>query len=399
MIRLFFIGILFVINVAACGQIATNIDIYPADIKVGAAQFEQYLPSIKDKRVAVCANHTSMVGNSHLVDTLLALKINVVKVFSPEHGFRGEAEAGKHISSVKDEKTGLPLISLYGKTKKPSVEDMRNLDVVLFDIQDVGARFYTYISTMHYIMEAAAENGVEVIVLDRPNPNGYFVDGPVLDMAYSSFVGMHPIPIAHGMTIGEYARMINGESWLANGVQCNLKVVRVFNYNHTLKYQLPILPSPNLPNMASVYLYPSLCLFEGTSLSLGRGTDMPFQVIGHPDLKIGDYYFTPQSIPGKSANPPLLGEKCRGFDLSTMAVSILKNNNEINLFWLIDTYQNFPDKKAFFSSFFTKLAGNKTLQEQIEKGVSEADIRKSWQADLLKFKSIRKKYLLYTDFE
>jgi uncharacterized protein YbbC (DUF1343 family) len=397
--QVFFILLFWATSLQACAQIATHKDVFENDIKVGAAQFDQYLSDIQNKRVAICANHTSMVGNTHLVDTLVALKINVVKVFSPEHGFRGEAEAGKHVSSTKDEKTGLPLVSLYGKTKKPSVQDMQGVDIVLFDIQDVGARFYTYISTMHYIMEAAAENNVDVIILDRPNPNGYFVDGPLLDMAHTSFVGMHPVPIVHGMTVGEYARMINGESWLANGVKCNLKVVRVFNYNHTLRYQLPIAPSPNLPNMASIYLYPSLCLFEGTTFSMGRGTDKPFQVIGHPDLKIGDYQFTPKSIPGKAANPPHLGKVCRGFDLSSMATSVLKNKNEVNLFWLIDTYNNFPDKKAFFNTFFTKLAGNTTLRQQIESGMSEAEIRKSWESDLQKFKTIRKKYLLYTDFE
>ncbi len=380
-------------------QSITNRDVFPKDIKTGSERTEMYVSKLANKRVAICANQTSTINQTHLVDSLLSLKVNIVKVFSLEHGFRGDTEAGKTINESMDEITKLPIVSLYGKSKKPSVADMTGVDVVIFDIQDVGVRFYTYISSLHYIMEACAENNVELIVLDRPNPNGYFVDGPVLDMKYSSFVGMHPVPIAHGMTIGEYARMINGEGWLAKNEKCKLTVISVYNYNHTLKYQLPIPPSPNLATMEAIYLYPSLCLFEGTSLSIGRGTNKPFEVVGHPDLTIGDFYFTPKSIPGKSENPPLMDKKCRGFELSQMSQAVLKMNNEINIFWLIDTYKNFHNKKMFFNDFFVKLAGNPVLRQQIEKGVSEDEIKKSWSADIEKFKKIRKKYLLYTDFE
>lgn len=380
-------------------QVLTFKDIYQKDIKVGAERLEMYLSKLANKKVAICANQTSFINKTHIVDSLISLNVNVVKVFSPEHGFRGEVEAGKTVNTAKDAKTNLPIVSLYGKNKKPTADDMKGIDVVIFDIQDVGARFYTYISTMHYMMEACSENNVEFIVFDRPNPNGYFIDGPVLDLKYTSFVGMHPVPIVHGMTVGEFARMINGEGWLANGEKCKLTVIPVYNYNHTLRYQLPIPPSPNLTTMESVYLYPSLCLFEGTVMSIGRGTQKPFELLGHPDLAIGDYYFTPKSIPGKSEKPPLQDLKCRGFELTQMASAILKTNNEINIFWLMDTYKNFPNKNGYFNDFFLKLAGTPLLRQQIEKGVSEDDIRKSWKDDIEKFKKIRKKYLLYSDFE
>ena len=390
---------LMIFSFFADAQVLTNKDIFPKDIKVGAERLDLYLSKLTNKKVAICANQTSFINKTHIVDSLISLKVNVIKVFSPEHGFRGEAEAGKTVNASIDTKTNLPIVSLYGKTKKPSVDDMKGIDVVIFDIQDVGVRFYTYISTMHYIMEACSENNVEFIVLDRPNPNGYFIDGPVLDLKYSSFVGMHPVPIVHGMTIGEYARMINGESWLANGVKCKLTVIPVYNYNHTLRYQLPIAPSPNLATMESVYLYPSLCLFEGTVMSIGRGTEKPFEILGHPDLAIGDYYFTPKSIPEKSEKPPLQDLKCRGFELTQMSSAVLKTNNEINIFWLIDTYKNMPNKNLFFNDFFVKLSGTPLLRQQIEKGVPEEEIRKSWSSDIEKFKKIRKKYLLYSDFE
>lgn len=398
-LRFLVLIILFISQTKVNSQIATHKDIYPKDIRVGAERMELYLPKIKNKTVAICGNQTTTVGNTHLVDTLISHGVKVVKAFSPEHGFRGDAEAGAHIKSNKDSKTGIDIISLYGQEKKPSSEDLKDIDLFIFDIQDVGARFYTYISTLHYVMEACAENDVDLLVLDRPNPNGYFVDGPVLDMKFSSFVGMHPVPIAHGMTIGEYAKMINGENWLPNNLQCKLHIVPVYNYNHTLKYQLPIAPSPNLASMEAIYLYPTLCLFEGTVMSMGRGTDKAFEIIGHPDLNIGDYYFTPKSIPGKSTKPPHEGKKCRGYDLKNVANTILKRDNEINIFWIIDIYNNFPNKKAFFTSFFSKLAGNETLRKQIEDGLSEKEIKESWKKEIEDFKKIRKKYLLYTDFE
>ena len=368
---------------------------------VGAALMDEYLPLLKEQRVAVCGNHTSMVGNTHLVDTLLASGVNVTTIFCPEHGFRGDAEAGATIQSSTDAKTGLPIISLYGKNKKPTAEQMADIDVLIFDIQDVGCRFYTYISTLHYVMEAAAENDVAVIILDRPNPNGYFVDGPVLDTNYRSFVGMHPIPVVHGMTIGEYGSMLNGEGWLANGTQCALNVVKMQNYDHTMRYELPIAPSPNLQNSVAIYLYPSLCLFEGTVISVGRGTDRPFEVFGHPDLKAGDYRFTPHPIKGVSENPPMNGRECRGFEMTDYALAMLGSQNNFSLRYIIAAYQNFPQKDQFFlkNGFFNKLAGNNKLRKQIEAGKSEEEIRATWQRDLDRFITIRKQYLLYPDFE
>lgn len=369
-----------------------------AQIIVGAERTILYFDELTDKRVAVCGNQSSLVGHTHLVDTLLHAGINVTTIFCPEHGFRGNVEAGAHISSSTDEKTGLPIVSLYGKNRKPDLS-AHNIDMIVFDIQDVGCRFYTYISTLHYVMEAAAENDIEVIVLDRPNPNGYFVDGPVLDTAYKSFVGMHPIPVVHGMTIGEYARMINGEHWLANGVECKLQVVPMNNYDHNMRYSLPIAPSPNLPTDESIYLYPSLCLFEGTPISLGRGTDKPFQVYGHSQLTDGDYYFTPQPIKGVSENPPQKGLKCRGYNLSEYAHENLDKSNSFNISYLINAYHNFPEKDKFFNNFFNKLAGSDQLQKHLKLGLPERIIRASWQEDLQNFKKIRKKYLLYLDFE
>jgi uncharacterized protein YbbC (DUF1343 family) len=273
-------------------------------IITGAERTEIYLPLLVGKRVAICGNQSSLIGKTHLVDSLLSRKVNVVKIFSPEHGFRGNAEAGAHISSSTDNQTGLPIISLYGKNKKPTAEQMKGIDLIIFDIQDVGCRFYTYISTLHYVMEAAAENNVEVLILDRPNPNGYFVDGPVLEEKYKSFVGMHPIPVVHGMTIGEYGMMIAGEKWLKDSVVCKLQVISMENYDHTMRYSLPIAPSPNLQTDEAIALYPSLCLFEGTDISIGRGTEIPFMCFGHPKLEIGEFYFTPQPIAGVSENPP-----------------------------------------------------------------------------------------------
>ena len=374
-------------------------DVDDSQLQMGAARTQGYFPLIEGKKIALCVNHTSTVGETHLLDTLLASGMNVLKVFSPEHGFRGDEEAGKHISGSTDSKTGVPIVSLYGKNKKPTKEQMQGIDVILFDMQDVGARFYTYISTLHYIMEAAAENNVKVIVLDRPNPNGFWVDGFVLDTSLRSFIGMHPVPIVHGMTIGEYAQMINGEGWLANKTKCDLTVIRVFGYAHMLRYQLQKNPSPNISSMAAVYLYPSLCLFEGTQMSIGRGTENPFCVLGHPNFQTGDFYFTPKNIPGVATNPPCLNQKCRGVDLTNLSLVIMKNNNFLNVNLLIDAYANYPDKAKFFTSSFDKLAGTKKLKEQIIAGKTAEQIKESWQKELKVFKQIRKKYLLYPDFE
>ena len=376
-----------------------TIDVEDANIQVGAARTQEYFPLLSGKNVALCVNHTAMIGNTHLLDTLISAKIKVVKIFAPEHGFRGDAEAGKTISNSVDAKTKVPVVSIYGQNKKPSKEQMQNIDIVVFDIQDVGARFFTYISTLHYIMEAAAENNVKIIVLDRPNPNGYWVDGPVLDTAYRSFVGMHPVPISHGLTVGEYAQLINGEGWLAGKKQCKLTVIQALGYTHFQRYQLPKSPSPNLSSMAAIYLYPTLCLFEGTTMSLGRGTDKPFCVFGHPDFPIGNIYFTPKSIPNVAENPPHLEKKCRGFDLTDYSLAILESKNLIDIDLIIEAYQNFPNKTQFFTAFFDKLAGNKSLREQIIAGKTATEIRESWKKDLDAFKNIRKKYLLYPDFE
>lgn len=379
--------------------------LFSASIKgqpvMGAASIDEYIPQLAGKRVAVCANPTSVVGGVHLVDTLVALKVNVVTIFCPEHGFRGEAEAGATIRSSVDEKTGIPIISLYGKNKKPTPEQMKGVDAVVFDIQDVGCRFYTYISTLTYVMEAAAENGVSVIVLDRPNPNGYFVDGPVLDMKFKSFVGMHPVPVVHGMTIGEYAQMVNGEHWLAGGVTCNLKVVKMRNYTHSMRYSLPVAPSPNLQTDESIYLYPSLCLFEGTCVSVGRGTQMPFQVYGHPSMRVGDFHFTPHPIKGVCESPLQNGLDCRGFDLSDYARRMMDSSNQFTLRYLLTAFENIPQDQTFFRNpdFFDKLAGSSKLREQIQNHLSEEYIRASWQPQLNAFKQIRRKYLLYPDFE
>ena len=371
-----------------------------AQIIVGAERTELYFDLLEGKKIAVCGNQSSRVGNSHLIDTLVNSGFNVVTIFCPEHGFRGNAEAGAHINSSIDEKTGIPIVSLYGKNKKPDLSQ-HNIDLVIFDIQDVGCRFYTYISTLHYVMEAAAENDVEVMILDRPNPNGYFVDGPVLDTNLRSFVGMHPIPVVHGMTIGEYGRMINGEQWLANGVQCRLQVVPMDNYDHSMRYKLPVAPSPNLQTTEAIYLYPSLCLFEGTPISIGRGTKIPFQVYGHPQLTAGNYFFTPMPIKGVSENPPQKGLQCRGYNLTDIAIEQLDKSNSFNINYILNAYKHFPDKAKFFNTnlFFDKLAGTRQLRKDIIAGKSEQEIRASWEPRLQAFKEKRQQYLLYPDFE
>lgn len=359
-------------------------------LKTGTENYETYLPLFENKKIGIVTNPTGIVENKkHLVDFLIEKKVDLQKIYAPEHGFRGTADAGEIIKDGKDIKTNLPIISLYGNNKKPKSEQLAGIDIMLFDIQDVGARFYTYISTLHYVMEACAENNIELLVLDRPNPNGSIVDGPVLEMEQKSFVGMHPIPVLHGMTIGEYAKMINGEKWLANGIQCKLKVVPCTYYNREMKYNLPVKPSPNLPNDQSINLYASLCFFEGTNVSVGRGTEKQFQIYGSPFLLKTDFSFTP--IPNFGAKEPMHKDiLCYGEDLSK-----IKKVIRLELKWLIKAYANTSDKTIFFNDFFTKLAGTKKLQEQIINGVSEKEIRKSWEADLNAFKEMRKKYLIY----
>ncbi|NQY66392.1 MAG: DUF1343 domain-containing protein [Flavobacteriales bacterium] len=364
----------------------------------GSHQLKAYKELLLGKSVAVIGNQTSMIGNMHLVDALLRYDINVTKIFSPEHGFRGVGDAGEHLADYTDAKTGLPVVSLYGNKKKPSNEDLDGIDVVVFDIQDVGVRFYTYISTMTYAMEACAENDIQMIVMDRANPNGHFVDGPVLDPKFSSFVGLHKVPIVYGMTMAEYALMVNGEGWLKKKKKCDLVTIPCKGYDHDFLYKLPIKPSPNLPNMSSIYLYPSLCLFEGTTVSIGRGTKKPFQSVGHPKLTLGKYSFTPESIIGASLNPKHKGVACQGFDLSIYGENIMPASKQLNLFWLLDVYKNLSSEDDFFNNYFNKLAGNSTLKEQIIEGKSEAEIRKSWEKDIAVFMEIRKKYLLYPDF-
>ena len=369
------------------------------EFKTGAARTAEYLPLLHEKQVAVVGNHTSRIGGAHLVDSLLLMGVNVVKVFSPEHGFRGKADAGQKVDDKIDLVTGLPIISLYGNHRKPQPADLENVDVVVFDIQDVGARFYTYISTMSLVMEACAENDIPVVVLDRPNPNGFYVDGPVLKEEQSSFVGMHPVPVVHGMTVGEYALMVNGEHWLPGSLQCDLTVIPVKNYAHAYYYEIPVPPSPNLPNKYAVYLYPSLCLFEGTVVSVGRGTDYPFQIAGHPDYALGSYIFVPRSIPGAATHPKHEGVYCNGYNLIGYAQEMFSQQPRLNLTWLIGFYDYLKDKTDFFNSYFVKLAGTAELRKQVEEGWTEAQIRESWQPGLDEFKQIRKKYLLYPDFE
>ena len=358
-----------------------------SQIMVGAERINSYLPLLQEKKIAIVGNQSSLIQKKHLVDSLLIRNINIIKVFSPEHGFRGIEDAGAKIEDGIDEKTGIPIISLYGRNKKPTNKQIKEIDIIIFDIQDVGARFYTYISTLHYVMEAASENNIKVIVLDRPNPNGHYVDGPVREDMFKSFVGMHPVPIVHGMTIGEYALMINGENWISN--KCDLLVIKMENYNHNTHYDLPVKPSPNLPNAKAVNLYPSLCLFEGTNVSVGRGTDYPFQQFGSPYLK-SNYSFIPKSKSG-SRKPKHENKKCYGFNLKYEE----KFHNSLKLNWIIYCYNNTTDKENFFNNFFDKLAGTDKLRKQIINGLNENEIKESWKKDLNEFKKIREKYLLY----
>ncbi len=390
-------ALLLALPVAAAAQQPVAVAIGRPEVTVGAARTEAYLPLLRGRRVAVVTNQTGMIGGTHLVDSLLTLGVQVVKVFAPEHGFRGEADAGEHVKDQRDARTGLPLVSLYGANKKPTAAQLADTEVLLFDIQDAGVRFYTYISTLHYVMEAAQEQQRKVIVLDRPNPHGFYVDGPVLQEAYRSFVGMHPVPLVHGMTIGEYARMINGEGWLKEGRRCDLTVVECVGYDHDAFYQLPVRPSPNLPNMAAVYLYPSLGLFEGTMVSVGRGTDQPFQCVGYPGNPIGAFAFTPVPKPG-AKDPPHKGKRCTGIDLRDYGAFSTRMDRRINLQWLIGLYEACPDKAAFFTPFFDKLAGGPELRQQVQAGATEEAIRAGWAKDLEAFRRVRARYLLYPDF-
>jgi uncharacterized protein YbbC (DUF1343 family) len=370
------------------------------DIITGARQTGIYLPLLEGKNIGIVANQTSVIGHTHLVDSLMSISNGMVirKVFCPEHGFRGEAEAGRSIENNLDPRTGLPVFSLYGNNRKPRADDLSDLDAVVFDIQDVGARFYTYLSTLSYVMQACAENGRQLILLDRPNPNGFYVDGPMLDTSYRSFVGMHEVPVVHGMTLGEYAQMINGEGWLGNNLVCDLVVIPCLHYDHAKYYTLPVSPSPNLPTMNAVYLYPSICFFEGTVISEGRGTAFPFEVFGHPRLEHAPFTFIPESIPGKSTHPKLEGQTCKGVDLRPLR-ECKQREGRINLDWLLFAYENFPEKEAFFTPYFEKLAGTGKLRQQIMDGLTAEEIRSTWSGDIRAFKEIRKQYLLYPDFE
>jgi uncharacterized protein YbbC (DUF1343 family) len=337
-----------------------------------------------------------MIGGQHLIDVLLDRNVDVIKVFAPEHGFRGQKDAGEIVNDEVDAQTGLAIISLYGKNKKPSPQSLQNIDVLVFDIQDVGVRFYTYLSTLHYVMEACAENSVPMILLDRPNPNGFYIDGPVLKPGYESFIGLHPVPLVYGMTIGEYGQMINGEGWLKNGAKCDLSVVKIKGYSHETRYNLPIKPSPNLPNMTSIYLYPSLALFEGTVVSVGRGTEFPFQAVGHPNYLQGDFQFTPLANVG-AKTPKLNGQSCNGLDLRDVMANRLRPVKQISLTWLMNFYEVLPDQENFFlkNNFFNKLAGNDLLMGQIKQGQSQDEIRASWRDDLKAFRQVRERYLIY----
>jgi len=363
----------------------------------GADQSHLYLPMLKGKRVGLVVNQTAQVGKVHLVDFLKSKQVTITGIFAPEHGFRGDHSAGEKVKTNVDPKTGITVYSLYGNQKKPSKEVLAKMDVLIFDIQDVGARFYTYISTLHYVMEACAENNKTLIILDRPNPNGHYIDGPILDTAFKSFVGMHPVPVVHGCTIAEYALMINGEGWLKNKAQCKLEVIKIKNYKHWDAYQLPVRPSPNLPNMSSVYLYPSLCFFEGTNYSIGRGTPYPFQFVGKPDCSIGSDSLIPKNLPGIADHPPHEGKLCIGFNLTEYGKQVAFHSKQINLFWLLDLYKNDNDKANFFTPFFDKLAGTDQLRKQIMAGKSEAEIRATWQEGLDQYRKKRMRYLMYAD--
>ena len=372
-------------------------------IRTGADQIEKYLPYLEGKRVAILANPTSVIGKTHLVDSLKSLGVNIVKVFGPEHGFRGNASAGTQVADETDRRTGIPVISLYGKKDKPTREDLADVDIVMYDLQDVGCRFYTNINALARLMEACHENEKELLVLDRPNPNGYLIDGPILDMKFKSGIGMFPLPISHGLTVGEFALMANGEGWLTNKVKCRLNVIKVANYDHEMAYNLPVSPSPNLNTQQAVMLYPSTCLFEGTYLNHGRGTYFPFTVLGSPELKgIYEFSFTPVGIKGMAETPLHMNQVCYGLDLRTYDVNILRRKKQINIRWMMELYNAYPHKEKFFDSKLSnqmgvieRLAGNALFRQQIIAGKSEEEIRASWEPGLSEYKKMRAKYLLY----
>ncbi|RAV98365.1 exo-beta-N-acetylmuramidase NamZ family protein [Pseudochryseolinea flava] len=364
----------------------------PSKVLMGADQLDKILPLTKGKNVALVVNHTSLVNNqTHLADTLISLGVTIRKIFAPEHGFRGMAANGEHVKDGVDTKTGLPIVSLYGANRKPTTAQVADVDVIIFDIQDVGARFYTYISTMHYMMESCAENNKQLIVLDRPNPHGGYFDGPILQPAFKSFVGMHAIPIVHGLTVAELAQMINGEGWLAGGKKCELKIVKVHGWKHHDEYVLPVKPSPNLPNQQSIKLYPSVCLLEQTVISIGRGTEFPFQVLGNPLLKSYAFQFTPINMPGVAVNPPHENKLCYGLDLRQASVP----TDKIDLQYIFEMYKAYPEKDKFFIGMFDKIMGNDVFKKQLKDGLTEAQIRDSWKDGLAQYEKMRAKYLLY----
>lgn len=371
-------------------------DAISVNVRNGIERYDTYRDLLKGKKVGVVMNHTSRVGEQHGVDFLREQGVNVIRVFAPEHGFRGTADAGETIKNDTDVATGLPIVSLYGKNKKPQPADLRDVEVMVFDIQDVGVRFYTYLSTLHYVMEACAEQGIPLVVMDRPNPNAFYVDGPVLEKECESFVGMHPVPVVYGMTIGEYARMINGEGWLKGQVKCDLTVVPCEGWNRDQPIALPYAPSPNLPDSVSVMLYPSTCFFEGTAINEGRGTWRPFQVFGHPSLKGMPYSYVPKPIKGMSMTPKCAGLTCYGMDLKDEYCVILEMKR-LNLAWLLLAYQKYEGKEPFFNALFDKLVGNTRVKQQIKEGKTEDEIRAGWQDDVAKFMDVRKKYLIYEE--
>ncbi|HEY6506261.1 MAG TPA: DUF1343 domain-containing protein [Chitinophagaceae bacterium] len=383
----------------AKGQVSSGKEL----IKTGAEQTEKYLPWLSGKRVAIMANPTSIIGQRHLVDSLKALGVNIVKVFGPEHGFRGNASAGVKVADETDPATGIPVISLYGAKNKPTKEDLANVDILIYDLQDVGCRFYTNINALARLMDACYENGKEMLILDRPNPNGYLVDGPILDMKLRSGIGMFPIPISHGLTVGEFAQMVNGEGWLTNKVKCNIRIIPVANYTHDMAYTLPVKPSPNLNTQQSIMLYPSTCLFEGTYLNHGRGTYFPFTVLGSPELKGKyDFSFTPTGLKGMAETPLHMDKLCYGLDLRDYDINLLRKSKQINIQWMMELYKAHPEKEKFFDSKLSKemgnidkLSGTTLFRQQIIEGKSEKEIRQSWEPGLSEYKELRKKYLLY----
>ncbi len=403
-----FLAFIFLaVNFSFCNSLKDQsqhaVDPVNGSIKTGAEQTDKYLPYLKGKRVAIMANPTTIIGKTHLVDSLKTLGVNIVKVFGPEHGFRGNASAGAHVADETDPATGIPVISLYGKKNKPTREDLADVDVLIYDLQDVGCRFYTNINALARLMDACHENGKEILILDRPNPNGYFVDGPVLDMKYKSGIGMFPIPIAHGLTVGEFAQMLNGEGWLPGKVKCTIRIIPVANYTHDMAYTLPVKPSPNLNTQQAIMLYPSTCLFEGIYLNHGRGTYFPFTIIGSPELK-GKYEFsfTPTGIKGMAETPLFMDQVCYGLDLRNVDIEQLRKSKQININWIIELYKAHPYKEKFFDSKLSnqmgtieKLVGSGLFRQQIIDGKSEKEIRDSWEPGLSDYKQMRKKYLLY----